>query len=60
MQERTRPSTFGGAVPVTVLAAGDHFVLPPLLTDAVRAEVPDAEVRELTLPWPEVPSGRRP
>jgi D-3-phosphoglycerate dehydrogenase / 2-oxoglutarate reductase len=45
-------------VPVTVLAAGDHFVLPRLLTDAVRAEVPDAEVRELTLPWPEVPFGR--
>ena len=45
-------------MPATVLAAGDHFVLPSLLAAAVRAEVPDAEVRELTLPWPHVPFGR--
>jgi D-3-phosphoglycerate dehydrogenase len=45
-------------MPVTVLAAGDRFVLTSLLVDAVRAEVPDADVRELTLPWPEVPFGR--
>lgn len=45
-------------MPVTVLAAGDHFVLPSLLADAVRAEVPDElDVRELTLPWPLVPFG---
>lgn len=44
---------------VRVLAAGDHFVLPGLLADAVRAAV-DAkvEVAELTLPWPVEPFGR--
>ena len=45
-------------MPVTVLAAGDHFVLSSLLADAVRAEAPDVEVRELTLPWPHEPFGR--
>ncbi|GAA5156386.1 2-hydroxyacid dehydrogenase [Nocardioides marinquilinus] len=40
-----------------VLAAGDLFVRPGLLADAVRAEVPDADVREITLPWPDVPFG---
>lgn len=45
-------------MPVTVLAAGDHFVLPSMLADAVRAEVPDElDIRELTLPWPLVPFG---
>jgi D-3-phosphoglycerate dehydrogenase / 2-oxoglutarate reductase len=45
-------------MPVPVLAAGDHFVLPSLLADAVRAEVPDElDVRELMLPWPLVPFG---
>ena len=42
----------------TVLAAGDHFVLSSLLADAVRAQAPDAEIRELTLPWPYEPFGR--
>ncbi|MFI6578728.1 2-hydroxyacid dehydrogenase [Nocardiopsis sp. NPDC050513] len=42
----------------TVLAAGDRFVLPGLLSDAVRARVgADVEVRELELPWPHVPFG---
>jgi D-3-phosphoglycerate dehydrogenase / 2-oxoglutarate reductase len=45
-------------MPTTVLAAGDHFVLPSLLADAVRAEAGDQVViRELTLPWPHVPFG---
>lgn len=42
----------------TVLAAGDHFVLPSLLAGAVREQAPEpVEVRELTLPWPHVPFG---
>ncbi|MCY9784602.1 2-hydroxyacid dehydrogenase [Nocardiopsis sp. EMB25] len=42
----------------TVLAAGDRFVLPRLLSDAVRARADaDIGVRELELPWPHVPFG---
>ncbi|MFC5143620.1 2-hydroxyacid dehydrogenase [Streptomyces aureoversilis] len=43
----------------TVLAAGDHFVLPRLLTEELRAAAPEAplDVRELTLPWPHTPFG---
>ncbi|MFD9906307.1 2-hydroxyacid dehydrogenase [Streptomyces sp. NPDC059063] len=44
----------------TVLAAGDHFVLPRLLTDAVRRATDGlaaVDVRELTLPWPHTPFG---
>ncbi|MGA4846775.1 2-hydroxyacid dehydrogenase [Streptomyces sp. G5(2025)] len=44
----------------TVLAAGDHFVLPRLLADEVRAATAgttDVIVRELTLPWPHTPFG---
>ncbi len=42
-----------------ILAAGDHFVLVPLLVEAIRAEVKgDLEFRKLTLPWPVVPFGR--
>jgi D-3-phosphoglycerate dehydrogenase len=49
-------------MPTTVLAAGDHFVLPSLLADAVHAEAGTVEsgaveIRELTLPWPHVPFG---
>lgn len=41
-----------------VVAAGDHFVLPRLLADALRAELDGpAELREVTLPWPQVPFG---
>lgn len=41
-----------------ILAAGDHFVLPRLLEDALRAELGDApRIRELTLPWPVRPFG---
>ncbi|MEU1819020.1 2-hydroxyacid dehydrogenase [Streptomyces roseifaciens] len=43
----------------TVLAAGDHFVLPRLLTEELRAAAPGTplDVRELTLPWPHTPFG---
>jgi D-3-phosphoglycerate dehydrogenase / 2-oxoglutarate reductase len=44
-----------------VLAAGDHFVLPELLAEAVRAELAgtdvDVETRRLLLPWPHTPFG---
>ncbi|MET9451758.1 2-hydroxyacid dehydrogenase [Streptomyces cinerochromogenes] len=45
----------------TVLAAGDHFVLPQLLARELRAAVPDPaalDVRELELPWPHTPFGK--
>ncbi|ARZ72464.1 2-hydroxyacid dehydrogenase [Streptomyces sp. HU2014] len=44
----------------TVLAAGDHFVLPRLLTEELRAAAPETplDVRELTLPWPHTPFGQ--
>ncbi|MEG8277477.1 2-hydroxyacid dehydrogenase [Streptomyces sp. AHA2] len=42
---------------VRVVAAGDHFVLPSLITQAVRREVERAEVRELRLGWPLEPFG---
>lgn len=42
-----------------VLAAGDRFVLPSLLEDALRAELGDAAtVRPLELPWPVTPFGK--
>jgi len=42
-----------------ILAAGDHFMLPELLTEALRAELgADAAIRELRLPWPLEPFGR--
>ncbi|MGD1225422.1 MULTISPECIES: 2-hydroxyacid dehydrogenase [Streptomyces] len=46
--------------PVRVVAAGDHFVLPALITSAVREELRDHpfSVRELTLGWPLEPFGR--
>ncbi|MGK5728584.1 2-hydroxyacid dehydrogenase [Streptomyces sp. URMC 124] len=46
-------------VTTTVLAAGDHFVLPRLLTGELRAAAPAAslDIRELTLPWPHTPFG---
>lgn len=41
-----------------ILAAGDHFVLPRLFTEALRERVgAEAAIRELTLPWPDVPFG---
>ncbi|MFF5985359.1 2-hydroxyacid dehydrogenase [Streptomyces olindensis] len=42
---------------VRVVAAGDHFVLPSLITRAVRHEVERAEVTELELGWPLEPFG---
>lgn len=44
----------------TILAAGDHFVLPSLLTTALRGEAATGtslDIRELTLPWPLTPFG---
>ncbi|MCX4781967.1 2-hydroxyacid dehydrogenase [Streptomyces sp. NBC_01264] len=41
-----------------VLAAGDHFVLPRLLTEEVVAATGGAvEVTEIQLPWPHTPFG---
>lgn len=41
-----------------VLAAGDHFVRPGLLAEALRQELDHPpEVAELTLPWPYEPFG---
>lgn len=40
-----------------VLAAGDNFVLTSLLINAVATQAPDAEFRELSLPWPQAPFG---
>jgi D-3-phosphoglycerate dehydrogenase len=46
-------------VTVSILAAGDHFVLNRLLIDALRDEVGDvSDIREITLPWPLEPFGR--
>jgi D-3-phosphoglycerate dehydrogenase len=42
--------------PVRVVAAGDHFILPSLITAAIAHEA-DCEVRELTLGWPLEPFG---
>ena len=42
--------------PVRVVAAGDHFILPSLITAAVAHEL-DCDVRELTLGWPLEPFG---
>ncbi|RPF33522.1 2-hydroxyacid dehydrogenase [Streptomyces sp. TLI_185] len=42
--------------PVRVVAAGDHFILPSLITAAVRRELA-CDVRELTLGWPLEPFG---
>ncbi|MDO0927701.1 2-hydroxyacid dehydrogenase [Streptomyces sp. TG1A-8] len=41
---------------VRVVAAGDHFVLPSLITAALAREA-DCAVRELTLGWPLEPFG---
>ncbi|MET7284543.1 2-hydroxyacid dehydrogenase [Streptomyces sp. NPDC005573] len=46
------------ADPLRVVAAGDRFVLPSLIGEAVADELPGAcEVRELTLGWPLEPFG---
>ncbi|MFH0518461.1 2-hydroxyacid dehydrogenase [Streptomyces sp. M41] len=48
-------------MPTTVLAAGDHFVLPRLLTQELRDAVPEPaalDIRELQLPWPHTPFGK--
>ncbi|GGL69759.1 oxidoreductase [Streptomyces fumigatiscleroticus] len=45
--------------PVRVVAAGDHFVCPELITRAIAVELRDrpVDVRELTLGWPLEPFG---
>lgn len=40
-----------------ILAAGDHFVGPDLLEEALRAELDTVEVSSLRLPWPVEPFG---
>lgn len=41
-----------------VLAAGDAFVLPAVLAEALRREVgEELDIAELELPWPDVPFG---
>ena len=40
-----------------ILAAGDHVVRTSLLVDHVRQVAPDADFREITLPWPVEPFG---
>jgi D-3-phosphoglycerate dehydrogenase len=43
---------------VRVLAAGDRFVLPGMLADALRERAGTGlEIAELALPWPDVPFG---
>ena len=42
-----------------ILVAGDHFILPSIFADAIRAEVKSAvEFCEYQSPWPGVPFGR--
>ncbi|WP_369169395.1 2-hydroxyacid dehydrogenase [Streptomyces sp. R28] len=41
---------------VRVVAAGDHFILPSLITEALGHQLP-CEVDELTLGWPLAPFG---
>ena len=42
-----------------ILVAGDHFILPSIFADAIRAEVQAAvEFREYQSPWPGVPFGK--
>jgi D-3-phosphoglycerate dehydrogenase len=43
--------------PVQIVAAGDHFVLPSLITRAVEHEAERATVKELKLGWPLEPFG---
>lgn len=44
--------------PLSVLAAGDHFVLPAAISAALHEELGDrVVVRELTGPWPLTPFG---
>lgn len=40
-----------------ILAAGDRFVGPELLADALRSELSDPDVSTVTLPWPVEPFG---
>ncbi|MER5983068.1 2-hydroxyacid dehydrogenase [Streptomyces sp. NPDC001787] len=45
--------------PIRILAAGDHFVRSSLITEALRlTAAADADITELTLPWPLEPFGR--
>ena len=43
---------------IRILVAGDHFILPSIFDDAIRAEAKGAlEFREYQSPWPGVPFG---
>jgi D-3-phosphoglycerate dehydrogenase len=43
---------------IRILVAGDHFILPSIFADAIRAEVKRAlEFREYQSPWPGLPFG---
>jgi D-3-phosphoglycerate dehydrogenase / 2-oxoglutarate reductase len=43
---------------IRILVAGDHFILPSIFADAIRAEVKTAlDFREYQSPWPGVPFG---
>ncbi|MEO3748161.1 2-hydroxyacid dehydrogenase [Plantactinospora sp. B5E13] len=45
--------------PLSVLIAGDHFVTPDLVADALRSRIgPSFTARVVTLPWPHTPFGR--
>ncbi|WP_330304593.1 MULTISPECIES: 2-hydroxyacid dehydrogenase [unclassified Streptomyces] len=52
--------TSAKTAPVRVVAAGDHFVLPSLITGALRDQLGEHpfSVKELTLGWPLEPFGR--
>ena len=44
----------------TILAAGDHFILPEIFEQGIRAAVPNAEslrFRHYRTPWPAIPFG---
>ncbi|WP_405582723.1 2-hydroxyacid dehydrogenase [Streptomyces sp. NBC_01092] len=43
--------------PLQIVAAGDHFILPSLITRAVAHEAERVTVKELKLGWPLVPFG---
>ena len=55
-----RPSELLTSAPMStrILVAGDHFILPSIFAEAIRAEVKtDIEFREYQSPWPGVPFG---
>ena len=56
--QNPKPTTQNSCMSTRVLVAGDHFILPSIFADAIRAEVNTAiEFREYQSPWPGVPFG---